>query len=385
MNAPIASLPIKITEAIQHNILALTRALMQLQTDPGATKPLNKALDLIREALERCGFTPEYFESEGVRSVLFYKGKTRPARFTLILNGHLDVIPGKSENYRAHVVEDKLYGVGSMDMKANVAAMVAAFKTMAHQSECPIGLQIVTDEEIGGHHGTGYQVNHQGVKAEFVIAGESTGFNIANQARGVLQCQLVAKGTSAHGAYPWRGNNAVISVMRALESLQKLFPNPHDNAWQTTLNIANISTPNESYNKVPDLATAKLDIRFTPEEYDQLRPRIKSVLPPNVTLDITADEPALYTPIDNIFVQHLIATTESTISRRPKCYGAMGTSDARFYQGDSGTGIEFGPIGGGIGSDEEWVSIQSLYDFYEILCNFIVTLNARQGLEVITD
>lgn len=353
----------------QTSILSLTERLMSLRTDPGNFEQLNRALDIIREYLS--GFTVEQFDVDGVRSVLFYSEPQRPKRFGLILNGHLDVIPGKPEQYSARYEGDRLTGVGSMDMKSNVAVMVEVFKHMAHVSQVPIALQIVTDEEVGGHRGTGYQAQQQDVRADFVIAGEATGFKIANQARGVFQCQLTAKGLTAHGAYPWRGVNAVELLMQALKQLQEVFPNPGETAWQTTMNIANVSTGSDSFNKIPDLATAMVDIRFVPGERDGLADKVSAAMPEGVTYEIITDEPAMMTALDHPMLIKLIESAHACSVEEPTCYGAMGTSDARFYQGELGAGVEFGPIGGGIGSDDEWVSVPSLFQFYEVLCHFI--------------
>lgn len=344
-------------------ILELTEALMALRTDPGAEVALNAALDLVIAELE--GLTVEVFECEGIRSILCYRGASRPKRFRLILNGHLDVIPGKVEQYKAVIDGDRLFGVGSMDMKSNVATMLFAFKKIVHQVSYPIGFQVVLDEEIGGHKGTLYQ-KKQGVLADFAIAGESTGFNIANQARGILQAVVKSRGVTAHGAYPWRGRNAVESLIAYLRELTLRHPNPDEQSWKSSINIAHVSTPNDSFNKIPDEASAKLDIRFVPEDEDALLASIQGLLTSGMSLKIIHHEPALDTSESNSFVQSLKRTAEELLGKQVQCYGAMGTSDARFFSGD-GCGVEFGPVGGGIGSDDEWVSISSLEDFYRIL------------------
>lgn len=358
------------SEKQKQSILTLTEKLMCLRTDPGNHDQLNLALAAVQDYLK--GFTVEHFEVDGVRSLLFYSELIRPDRFGLILNGHLDVIPGKPEQYSARRDGDKLYGVGSMDMKSSVAVMAEVFKTMARKAPIPIALQIVTDEEVGGHRGTGYQACQMAVAADFVIAGEATGFKIANQARGVFQCRLTSKGVTAHGAYPWRGINAIERLMQALSQLQEAFPTPSSlpgaSTWQTTLNIANVSTENESFDKIPDQATALVDIRFVPEDRARLVETVSAAMPEGVSFEIVTDEPALTTPSEHPVLLKLMESVRVCSEQAPICYGAMGTSDARFYQG---VGVEFGPLGGGIGSDDEWVSVPSLYRFYEVLCHFI--------------
>ena len=50
-----------------------------------------------------------------------------------------------------------------------------------------------------------------------------------------------------------------------VRKLETLYPIPQKEAWQTTINLAKIETPNTTFNKVPDECTAWLDIRVIPE------------------------------------------------------------------------------------------------------------------------
>ena len=54
-----------------------------------------------------------------------------------------------------------------------------------------------------------------------------------------------------------------------------------------------------------------------------------------------------------------------------KLRGAHGSSDARHFAKVNCSGIEFGLIGDGIGSDDEWVNIKSLERYYEVIKTFL--------------
>jgi succinyl-diaminopimelate desuccinylase len=352
--------------------LTFSQNLIAIKTDPDNRAALNEALDLV--ASELTDFTVELFERNGARSLLAYAGKTRPEKFTVILNGHLDVIPGKDWQYEARIDGDKMYGVGSMDMKSNVDCMVEVFKDIATKLDYPLGLQIVTDEEIGGFDGNKLQIE-EGVKADFVIAGETTQFNIVHQARGILQLKVTANGKTAHGAYPWRGENALEKLNTFLALLSEKMPNPSVEEWKSSINLAKIETPNNNFNKIPDVATAWLDVRFIPQDADTILPDIKSLLPVDFELEITANEPYLFVKKDDEYLQKIQQSVKKVLNKESICYGAFGSSDARFYTQAGSKGVEFGPVGGGIGTDEEWVSIQSLQDFYDILETFLIDLS----------
>ncbi|MEM1312184.1 MAG: M20/M25/M40 family metallo-hydrolase [Patescibacteria group bacterium] len=354
------------------NIIPLTKKLISIKTDPQNKSQLDEALNMIISELG--DFTVEIFERNGSRSILAYYGKTRPQNFKVILNGHLDVIPGKSWQYEARIEGDKMYGVGSMDMKTNDSVMLAVFKDLAPSLDFPLGLQIVTDEEIGGFDGTKYQIE-QGVKSDFTIAGEATNFNVVNRARGIILAKIISTGKTAHGAYPWRGENAVEKLISFLSKLKKEIPNPASEEWKTSLNIANIEVPNKSFNKIPDLANCLIDIRYIPEESSSILERLTKLASDNhVELKIVANESVLYLDERDYFIEKIQSASKEILNKNSICYGAFGTSDARFFTQFGMKGVEFGLIGGGIGTDQEWVSLQSAEDFYNILTKFLRSL-----------
>lgn len=94
---------------------------------------------------------------------------------------------------------------------------------MVHQVSYPFALQVVSDEEIGGFDGTMLQIE-QGVRADFVISGETTQFNVVNQAKGIVWLKVHAQGVPAHGAYPWRGQNALHMLTDAWQRIATAFP-----------------------------------------------------------------------------------------------------------------------------------------------------------------
>lgn len=355
-------------------ILSLSKQFIKFNTIPEYPDQLISILDVALSELD--DFTIERFESNGIHSALVYNTPNRPDKFKLLLNGHLDIIPAKPEQFNSRIVGDKLYGAGAMDMKSNVACMIAAFKQVASNIDVPIALQLVTDEEVGGFHGTKYQVE-KGVRADFVLAGEPTNFDIVYQAKGVLWLKIIAKGLTAHGAYPWRGKNAIWMMHDFLTELRHTFPIPSEEVWKTTVNIASINTKNSASNKIPDTCEVQLDIRFISEDSDSLLDTIQNMLPDNFDIEILANEPAMFTPKEGTSIQKICSVSKDIINKEIILRGANGTSDARHFSPMGSNCIEFGPIGDGIGSDEEWVSVSSLDQYYNILVNFMNSLKEK--------
>lgn len=359
---------------MKDQIVHLAEKLLAIKSDPDKKEELYKILDAALEPLQNEGFAIEMFERNGYKSALIHNQKERPERFKILLNGHLDVIPGKDFQYKPKIKDGKLYGVGAMDMKSNTATLIYVFKEMASQVDYPLGLQLVTEEEIGGFDGTMYQVE-QGVKADFVISGEATNLDIENRMKGIAWLKISTKGLTAHGAYPWKGKNAIRQMNEFLNVLIEKYPDMEKEEWVTTVNISNIEASNKTFNKIPDHCEVWLDIRYVPEESDEIIGEIKRLMPDGFEMEQVVKEPSHWTKEDNEYIQNLKGCIELKTGKKVRILSANGSSDLRHFSRVGIDGVEFGPIGGGMGSDEEWVDIQSLEDFYEILKEFLIKLN----------
>lgn len=357
---------------MRKELLELTKELISLKTDSGNTSELDKGLELLRSIISI--FTIEEFESNGVKSMLVHNRAQGTRNFKIILNGHIDVLPGKPDQYEAKVDGDRLYGVGSMDMKAGVTCLITAFKEVANKVKYPLALQIVTDEQSGGVNGTKYQVEN-GIRGDFIIAGEPTNLDIVNKAKGVLWVKVSNTGKTAHSAYPWNGDNSLLNLVDFINKIRKKYPNPNSKEWVTTFNVSKMLTKNRTFNKIPDNGELWLDFRYPPE-YSGLLDEIKSMLPNNLNLEIIENDPPLYVSPDNKYIQKMQEIGKGILNKKIKTYGAQGTSDSRFYTQVGCEGVEFGPIGGGIGTDKEWVSISSLEKYFMILEKFLLQLES---------
>ncbi|MGB9882958.1 MAG: M20 family metallopeptidase [Microgenomates group bacterium] len=360
-----------------NQILSLSKSLISLPSTAGNKKALKEVLEVAEKELKN--FTIERFEKDGIPSILVYQQKRRPEKFRVILNAHLDVVSAKDEQYKPYEKDGKLYGRGSIDMKAAAAVEILVFKELARKINYPMALQLVTDEEVGGFKGTLYQLE-KGVKADFVIAGEPTDFGINNKAKGILWLKIKTKGVSSHGAYPWQGKNALFLANEILNKIYKNYPIPKKEAWQTTFNLARIETPNQTFNKVPDEAIISFDIRYIPEEFkgnsfekgkEIFLKKIKKIIGNLGQVEIVLFEPPQFTDEKNHYVKILAQTTQKITGKKAKIIVKHGGSDIRHFNRFGAEGVTFGPIGAGLHSDNEYVEIESLEKYYLILENFL--------------
>ncbi len=352
-------------------VLNLTKKLITIPSISDNPKALKTVLEICQKELS--GFKFKEFENDGNFSLLFYNTETLPKVFKLILNAHLDVVPANDEHYLPKEKDGKLYGRGSYDMKTASATFVLLFKEMAKKVNYPLGLQLVTDEEIGGFNGTKYQID-KGIKAEFVIAGENTNLEINHESKGIIWLKITTKGVSSHGAHPWYGENAILKMKKVLNNLEKRYPIPSKPTWCTTVNLAKIETSNNALNKVPDECTAFLDIRFVPEEKNVILGKLKKQLGTEVAVEVLASEPAHLTDESNNYLKLLSSSIKEILGNEGKLASHHGASDIRHYNKIGIEGVCFGPIGAGHHSDNEWVNIKSIEDYYKILKDFLISL-----------
>lgn len=355
-----------------NDILSLSKELISVKSTPENTEALEQALNIALLNLD--GYTIERFNNNDIKSALIYNSPKRPRKFKVILNGHLDIIPGKEHQYTPEIKNGKLYGVGAMDMKSSVASFIVLFKEISNKIDYPLALQLVTDEETGGFNGTKYQID-QGVKADFVIVGETTNFTIENQAKGISWVKISSRGKTAHSAYPWKGENAIWKMNKLLHSLEKKFPIPNQKEWVTTVNLSRIETSNQTFNKIPDDCEIWLDIRYIPQDSNTVINTIKELLSKEFKLDVVVKEPAQFVDGNNQYLRLLQKIGKQIIKKEVPLNKGMGSSDARHFTRVNNSAIEFGPIGGGMGSDSEWVNISSLKEYHQILKEFLLLVS----------
>jgi acetylornithine deacetylase len=154
---------------------------------------------------------------------------------SLLLNGHIDVVPSEprerwtSDPNRAEVREGNLYGRGACDMKGGVAAMVFAAEMLARlgiRLRGDLIVNTVTDEESSGAGGLA-AVRH-GVRADAGIVTEPTAFDVWTCCRGSLSPSITVAGRPGHAemAQPgWREGGAVNAIEKlavVLEAVRTL-------------------------------------------------------------------------------------------------------------------------------------------------------------------
>src|SRR3712207_2343773 len=197
---------------------------------------------------------------------------------TVILHGHIDVVPAHDDQFLPRVEDDRLIGRGAYDMKGGLAAMMCALVDVSAQQRVRVVFMCVPDEESEDvdRRSTDTLVA-EGLRGDFAITGEPTDLHIGVQAKGVLALRIGVYGIAAHGSTPWLGDNAILKahdVFRRIETLP--FSRESSDLFDRPSISLNGIVGGDAFNKAPVRCEIDVDIRYLPNQepeaiLDQIR------------------------------------------------------------------------------------------------------------------
>jgi acetylornithine deacetylase/succinyl-diaminopimelate desuccinylase family protein len=197
-----------------------------------------------------------------------------PGGPTLILEAHMDTASELGMNHKPfQPVRDgnRLYGRGSCDTKAGLAAMMHAMRILKQAGIRPhasVILVAAVDEE---HSFRGVvKFVEKGIKAEGAIVAEPTDMETVVASKGCLRWRIRTRGRAAHSSKPQIGINAISKMMKIMAAMDETFPEPfagrrHPLVGSPTVNVGIISGGRQ-VNQVPDWCTIDIDRRLIPGE-----------------------------------------------------------------------------------------------------------------------
>jgi acetylornithine deacetylase/succinyl-diaminopimelate desuccinylase-like protein len=220
---------LKLLAEREQELIELARELIATPS-PNPPGDERAVVEVARHALGALGV-------EGVRVVA--EAEERPNLITevgagarcLILNGHVDTKPAgnlaewETGPWDPSIRDGRLYGLGSTDMKAAIAAMIHAAAAIADLGglEGILRLALVADEEGGSAYGSAYLAGIPELRADAVLVGEPTGITsgweyVGVASRGVSCFRVRARGTQMHSSLSDRlpSVNASVELARVL-------------------------------------------------------------------------------------------------------------------------------------------------------------------------
>ena len=328
-------------------------------------------LEYAKAHMDKYNMQTKFLLHGGIHSLYAHPQGKEKSR--LLLQAHIDIVPGENQPFR--VENGRYYGRGTYDMLFATACYMRLLDELSESlSTLDLGIMLSGDEELGGFHGIEPFLN-DGYETDVCIlpdAGENFGA-INTSAKGVYSCAVQINGKSHHGSRPWEGDGAAIKLVHFLYDLEQVFDtSSQDN---TTMTVS-ILKSGDADNRGPSSAEATLDIRYSDkrdlsrvqqllneklQEYDgQI---INLIEGSDYQLDSV--HPDVKTFLE-VYSRHHEGPIEETKSH--------GSSDARFFAEKNIPVIMLRPKGEGAHGDVEWVSIEEVEKFYQLLKEYVIKL-----------
>ena len=226
-------------ERAREELIDLTAELVRIPTVNPPGEAYDVCAHLIGDHMARHGFEIRYLPATGrpehtgrwprVNVLARHEG-SRPGR-AVHLNGHIDVVPAghgwTRDPFAAEIDDGRMYGRGTTDMKAGLAAamVAAAVLVRAGIDTGPIEISGTVDEESGGLAGVAWLAEQGWLsrdRTRAVIIPEPFGVDrVCIGHRGVYWFEVEARGRTAHGSMPFLGASAIDAIGVVLQMIRE--------------------------------------------------------------------------------------------------------------------------------------------------------------------
>ena len=227
-------------DALAGEAVAFTSAMIRIPTINPPGDLYEECARFIGHVLADCGFETEYYAAEGrpehtvahPRINVVGTRRGRADRPVVHLNGHFDVVPAGDgwtvDPWGGEVRDGKIYGRGSCDMKAGIAAAVFASEAIRRagiELNGTVEISGTVDEESGGFAGVAWLAEHGRLskdRTDYVIIPEPLYVDrICIGHRGVYWFEVQTRGRIAHGSMPFHGVSAIDHMGLVLDRIHR--------------------------------------------------------------------------------------------------------------------------------------------------------------------
>lgn len=370
------------------------------------------ALELTKELVTKASITPQDAGCQRlVSNMLCSAGfKAEPMPFGEVDNlwlrrkhcaplfvfaGHTDVVPpGPMDKWRFDpfaptLHEGYLYGRGTADMKASIAAFVTAaskFTDRYPNHHGSIAMLLTSDEEGPAVNGTTKVIDELSARNEsidYCIVGEPTseeklGDVVKIGRRGSLHGFLVIHGVRGHVAYPHLAHNAVHQCAPVISKLAAtVWDNGNEQFPPTSFQITDINTASNAENAVPGEVFIRFNFRHsTASTVDSLTQRVRDVLTDS-DVDYELDWAISGSPFvteDGKLVSIIKRAISDEVGIETRLSTSGGTSDGRFIAPTGAQVVELGPVNKTIHKVNECVAVDTPHHLANIYYRILVSI-----------
>jgi len=291
---------------------------------------------------------------------------------SLMLNAHMDTVGlgGPDGGLATRVEGRRLYGRGTYDMKASLAAIMSvAAKVAERPAAGDLVVTAVADEEALS---IGSERIAETVRVDAAIVAEPTDMRVAIAHRGFVWIELETRGRAAHGSRYDLGIDANALMGPALAGLGELDRrlreegeiHPLLGGASTHAALVQGGTEPSTY---AERCVAKVERRTLPgETVAFVEEQLRGIAGTATVTTLFSREP-LETPRDAPIVDLLLAEAGEVLGETPEIVGVPFWTDAALFATAGIPTVVFGPGGAGAHEETEWVDLDDVERTAEIL------------------
>ena len=354
----------------------------------------NGCFDLIEKELQSLNFKLERINYQNIENLYATIG-TSGKLFCFL--GHTDVVPSGPEDkwkyppFSATIDGDLLYGRGTADMKAPVAAFIESVKEFLNSEEklnFRLAILLTSNEEGTSKDGFIDKIIDKMIQdneiIDFCLVGEPTSSEkvadcVRVGRRGSLGGHLKIYGKQGHIAYPEKVVNPILLSGDLISELnKKIWDSGNISFDPTSFQISNINAGTGAHNVVPGELELTFNFRFSPESSEKsLKSDFESILNKlkiNYDLDWDLNGNPYYT--EGKFFKDIVSNSIKEVTGYiPELNAKGGTSDGRFVAKMNSEIIELGPVNKSIHQIDEHIKISELWTLKDIYKKILFNLN----------
>lgn len=254
----------KITPEREKEIIENCQALIQAKSYSGEE---GKVVEAIKKIMEHYEFDEIHVDTYG--NIIGGIVGNKPGK-TMIMDGHIDTVPVDEEKwtkapYGGDLIDGKIYGRGTSDMKGAVSAMISAvgFYAQDHKRDFAGKMLVscVVHEEC--FEGVAARLVSERYKPDYVVIGEASQLNLKIGQRGRAEIVVETFGVPAHSANPEAGINAVYKMADVIQRIRTIETEQHPVLGKGILELTDIkSSPYPGASVVPDYCRVTYDRRL---------------------------------------------------------------------------------------------------------------------------